>query len=216
MFKTLKSNNKYLITHLKASRMQSYLHQTTSMCFILVLLLMIELSNASPVITAEIVINDSNNNVKNGSLDILLSDTSIALSEKLSNKLINNNDDDAIEDIVKLNDNSDIKAKETEVFDEPKGNDLSEDENISDNKNTFYIVKAQPINRRLSNKNSKSSSSKQRKIFKADKNLQRLEKKSWKIPIKSLALYSENSKDSQAPQKMMDELTDLFDSFKDS
>lgn len=55
-----------------------------------------------------------------------------------------------------------------------------------------------------------------KKIFKADKNLQRLEKKSWKIPIKSVGLLSENSKDTAGSQKFMDEMRDLFDSFKDS
>ena len=55
-----------------------------------------------------------------------------------------------------------------------------------------------------------------RKIFKVDKNLQRLEKKSWKIPLKTVALYSENNKDYQSPQKMIGELNELFDSFKDS
>jgi hypothetical protein len=54
-----------------------------------------------------------------------------------------------------------------------------------------------------------------RKIFRADPNLQRLEKKSWKIPIKSIALYSENSKDLQASQ-MIGDLKELFDTFKDS
>jgi hypothetical protein len=62
---------------------------------------------------------------------------------------------------------------------------------------------------------SKSSPNK-KKIFRIDRRLQRIEKKSWKIPIKSVALYSENSKDNNAPQKMMDELTDLFETFKDS
>jgi hypothetical protein len=54
-----------------------------------------------------------------------------------------------------------------------------------------------------------------KKIFRADPNLQRLEKKSWKIPIKSIALYSENSKDLQASQ-MIGDLKELFDTFKDS
>jgi hypothetical protein len=54
-----------------------------------------------------------------------------------------------------------------------------------------------------------------KKIFRANPNLQRLEKKSWKIPIKSIALYSENSKDSQNSQ-MMGDLKELFDTFKDS
>ncbi|RNA09300.1 hypothetical protein BpHYR1_008991 [Brachionus plicatilis] len=51
-----------------------------------------------------------------------------------------------------------------------------------------------------------------RKVFKLDKNLQRLEKKSWKIPIKSVALYTENSQDS----KIIGDLKELFHSFKDS
>ena len=55
-----------------------------------------------------------------------------------------------------------------------------------------------------------------RKIFRADKSMQRVEKKSWKIPIKSVGLYSENSKDAHAPQRLMDELTQIFDTFKDS
>lgn len=50
-------------------------------------------------------------------------------------------------------------------------------------------------------------------IFKADKNLKRLEKKSWKIPMKTLALYTENS---HQGQNMMDELTEVFNSFKNS
>lgn len=51
-----------------------------------------------------------------------------------------------------------------------------------------------------------------RKVFRLDKNLQRLEKKSWKIPIKSVALYTENSQDS----KLIGDLKELFHSFKDS
>lgn len=84
-----------------------------------------------------------------------------------------------------------------------------------------YILKAS--SRLYSNKkgaripiNPNHPSNQFKKIFKADKTLQRLEKKSWKIPMKSVALYSESSKDSQAPQKMIGELQDLFDTFKDS
>lgn len=53
-----------------------------------------------------------------------------------------------------------------------------------------------------------------RKIFRVDKNLQRLEKKSWKIPIKTVALYK--NVENQSPQKMVGELNELFDSFKNS
>ena len=86
-----------------------------------------------------------------------------------------------------------------------------------------YIVKASPISKQdFFNSNKKSGkkfsslSKHDKKSFKVDKTLQRLEKKSWKIPIKSIALWSENSKDSQAPQKMMNDLTETFEAFKDS
>jgi hypothetical protein len=83
-------------------------------------------------------------------------------------------------------------------------------------RNTYlkYIVKASnPIKR---SRNFLIKNKKNRIAFRANKRRQRLEKKSWKIPYKSVALYSENSHDSNAPQRLMDELTDLFDKFKDS
>ncbi len=41
-----------------------------------------------------------------------------------------------------------------------------------------------------------------------------VEKKSWKLPIKTIGWYAEKSSKSDAPQKMINELTELFDSFK--
>ena len=55
-----------------------------------------------------------------------------------------------------------------------------------------------------------------RKIFKADKTLQRLEKKSWKIPIKSIVLYSENSNSNAKVASKFGQLSDAFDLIKDS
>ena len=55
-----------------------------------------------------------------------------------------------------------------------------------------------------------------KKIFKADKTLQRLEKKSWKIPIKSIVLYSENSNSNAKLASKFGQLTDAFDLIKDS
>lgn len=60
---------------------------------------------------------------------------------------------------------------------------------------------------------SRGLSKKQKQVFKKDKNLKRIEKKSWKIPMKTLALYTENS---HQGQNMMDELTEAFNAFKDS
>lgn len=202
MFKTLLVSEKNP-TIFKSNSIQFFLHQTAALNSLIILLLIINFSNASSLIKAEIVFNENNSN-NNGSLDKLLSKTSIAISEKLGNKLINRNDKSFFEDTVNLNN------KANEVVE-------TKDETNKYDKETYYIVKALPINRKLTNNHkSKFNSIKHKKIFKVDKNLQRLEKKSWKIPIKSLALYSENTKDSQAPQKMMDELTDLFDSFKDT
>ena len=185
MFNTLKLKN-----CIKSNRMSTNIY----LCFII--LFLVQISNASPIITEEILIDNHN-----GSLEKII-DTSINLSDKLNN--LKYDDDLLIEDFAKLND------KESRELEQDINDQVNEDK-------TFYIVKASPVNKRPNNKQSKlNSSGRQKKIFKADKNLQRLEKKSWKIPIKSLALYSENTKDSQAPQKMMDELTDLFDSFKDA
>ena len=94
---------------------------------------------------------------------------------------------------------------------------LSTDEDGGSNSylNSFHKVKATG-NGHHKPKTVVVSNGGKRKIFRADKSMQRVEKKSWKIPIKSVGLYSENSKDAHAPQKFMDELTQIFDSFKDS
>jgi hypothetical protein len=208
MFKAIKSKNcdrKIGIVYFNSNRMQSFFNWRITLW--LTVLLLIHIVKASPILHEEIVIdyhnsnnnnnnNINNNNNNNGSLD----KSTLNLSEKLSNTKYN--DEDLQEDREEI---SETKPEGTDQFIE----DLSNDDK------TFYIVKASPINKRP-NKQAKVNSSRQKKIFKADKNLQRLEKKSWKIPIKSLALFSENTKDPQAPQKMMDELTDLFDSFKDA
>ena len=52
-------------------------------------------------------------------------------------------------------------------------------------------------------------------IIKADRFKQRVEKKSWKIPMKTLALYTENSHQNMN-NHMLDELTEVFNSFKDN
>lgn len=166
------------------------MNRHSKFCFIA--LLLIQIAYSVPIIPEEIVIdytqNNDNNNNNNGSIDKLI--------DTLSNSDNNNN-----------NNNGDF-------LDEFKINDSKENienDQLIDDK-TYYIVKASPLNKRL-NKQSKNNTNKQKKIFKIDKNLQRLEKKSWKIPIKSLALYnSEHGKDSQAPQKMMDELADILES----
>lgn len=83
-----------------------------------------------------------------------------------------------------------------------------------------YLLKAATFNEQLYSKKLQRhlnfrpqlSEATIRKVFKLDKNLQRLEKKSWKIPIKSIALYTENSQDS----KLIGDLKELFHSFKDS
>lgn len=83
-----------------------------------------------------------------------------------------------------------------------------------------YLLRAASFNQQLYSKKLQRhlnfqpqlSNSAIRKVFKLDKNLQRLEKKSWKIPIKSIALYTENSQDS----KIIGDLKKLFHSFKDS
>lgn len=50
--------------------------------------------------------------------------------------------------------------------------------------------------------------------IKVDRFKQRVEKKSWKIPMKTLALYTENSHQN-VNNHMLDELTEVFNSFKD-
>jgi hypothetical protein len=169
--------------------MQQIINRHSKFCFIA--LLLIQIAYSVPIIPEEIVIDyTQNNNNNNGSIDKLI-DT---LSNSDNNNNNNNNNGDFLEEF-KIND-----SKEN----------IENDQLIDDK--TYYIVKASPLNKRL-NKQSKDNTNKQKKIFKIDKNLQRLEKKSWKIPIKSLALYnSEHSKDSQAPQKMMDELADILES----
>ena len=85
--------------------------------------------------------------------------------------------------------------------------------NNNSNKNAYFSYILDQSSHQGQGQLAKSS----KRIFKADRTLQRLEKKSWKIPIKSVALYSESSKSkAKAPQKMLGELQDLFDSFKDS
>ncbi len=46
----------------------------------------------------------------------------------------------------------------------------------------------------------------------SDPELIYLKKKSWKLPIKTLGWYAEKNRKSNAPQKMISELTDLLDS----
>ena len=210
MFKVIKSKNcdrRIDIVYFNSNRMQSFLNWRITLWF--TVLLLIHIVNASPILHEEIVIDyhnsnyNNNNNNNNDNINInnnnrSLDKSTLNLSEILSNTKYN--DEDLLEDREEIGDT--IK---------PEGADQMIEDMSNDDK-TFYIVKASPINKRPN----KQASKKQKKIFKVDKNLQRLEKKSWKIPIKSLALFSENTKDPQAPQKMMDELTDLFDSFKDN
>jgi hypothetical protein len=96
----------------------------------------------------------------------------------------------------------------------------------SNSKNAFFSFNADMASR-LQRQNevgkgddtlgfSSSSSSNSRKIFKADKTLQRLEKKSWKIPIKSIVLYSESSNSNAKVASKFGQLTDAFDLIKDS
>ena len=67
-------------------------------------------------------------------------------------------------------------------------------ENLSENKAYVeYIVQTASPEARKNNINRINISPKRQKIlFKADKNLKRVEKKSWKIPMKTIALYTEN------------------------
>lgn len=108
--------------------------------------------------------------------------------------------------------------------------ELANTNNMDDNDTYLkYLLKAASYNKRLySNKlqrelnypnsllgsgggSGKHLPNSEKKVFKVNKNLQRLEKKSWKIPMKTIALtlYSKNSDN-------MQELTKLIDSFKDS
>lgn len=108
----------------------------------------------------------------------------------------------------------------------PRGFELEDDQNTSEDKLVEelkenkamleYIVESaeKHMNQHKSNTSpSRSLSKKQKQVFKKDKNLKRIEKKSWKIPMKTLALYTENS---HQGQNMMDELTEAFNAFKDS
>ena len=77
------------------------------------------------------------------------------------------------------------------------------------NKNQFQSGRGKRIE--------ESSAKNQNRLFKLDKSIQRLEKKSWKIPIKSIALWSD-SKDLKRPQPSLESLSQLskaLDSFKD-
>ncbi len=89
----------------------------------------------------------------------------------------------------------------------------------SNSKNAFFSFNADMASR-LQRQNEigkgDESPSNSRKIFKADKTLQRLEKKSWKIPIKSIVLYSESSNSNAKVASKFGQLTDAFDLIKDS
>ena len=70
-----------------------------------------------------------------------------------------------------------------------------------------YVVEAAPF--KEPNADGKHAAAKKPKIlFKADKNLQRVEKKSWKIPIKILTLPNEQR---HSNQQMMEQLSEAID-----
>ncbi|CAF1049142.1 unnamed protein product [Brachionus calyciflorus] len=98
----------------------------------------------------------------------------------------------------------------------------NDDGNIPENTKTDlennylnYIMKAASYNHQMySNKLQRHlnfPSNQIRKVFKLDKNLQRLEKKSWKIPMKTVALYTEDKN-----ANILGDLAAIITKFKDS
>ena len=111
-----------------------------------------------------------------------------------------NNHANNLESIKKAN----MKKPEHEAAQKTKDNMMIENEN---NKAYIeYVVEAAPY--KEPNAESKHAPKKPKVLFKADKNLQRVEKKSWKIPIKILTLPNEQR---HSNQQMMEQLSEAID-----
>jgi hypothetical protein len=105
---------------------------------------------------------------------------------------------------VSYEDYTNMKKPEHETAQKTKDNMMIENEN---NKAYIeYVVEAAPY--KESNAESKHAPKKPKVLFKADKNLQRVEKKSWKIPIKILTLPNEQR---HSNQQMMEQLSEAID-----
>ena len=84
-------------------------------------------------------------------------------------------------------------------------------EDLKENKDLLEsILESAEKNNQHKPSNPNRNLPKKQKQVRKDK--KRIEKKSWKIPMKTLALYTENS---HQGQNMMDELTEAFNAFKD-
>lgn len=159
--------------------------------------------------------------------DLNLNDLSDSGQQQLSSQelvVLPDEKKNLFQDILSVNNNN-----KNEIIDHSSSRRSSSGKNLmsssdEDTSDAYfkYIVQASSLNKphhmnqkkkALNKLNSNNQLNMNRKIFRADKNLQRLEKKSWKIPIKTVALYKDNY---QSPQKMVGELNELFDSFKNS
>ncbi len=168
--------------------------------FILLLLSQFDHSLAAPMIDDELIISNGNHKIHK-----------IRYNQPYRHNENNyEKTDSSYEDLINL--------KQQIVNEAQK---VTEDiimENLKENKAYIeYLIESQQqqqpeiIQRRQFSDHTPTK--KQKILFKADKNLKRVEKKSWKIPMKTIALYTENS---HSGQNMMDELTEAFNSFKNS
>ncbi len=180
------------------------------------LLLNIQLIKSAPFMTDDVIIISNHEQIENKSHFPLREsiETSAAL-------LVNSNSNNPSNHHLFKNENADSLYDEFASLKKDESTKAKNDmliENLNEDKAYVeYIVEATPLVKQPTDNKHNDASKKQQKIlFKADKNLQRVEKKSWKIPMKTIAQYSEISQDNGAPQQMMDELSEIFNSFKDA
>jgi hypothetical protein len=174
---------------------------------VLLILLMISQFNGSltaPMIGDELIISNGNHKIHKIRYNQ-------PYREPTYNQYPNNyeNTDSSYEDLISL--------KQDLVNEAQKVTEDMIMENLKENKAYVeYIVESQQQQPEIIQRRqfaNRTPTKKQKILFKADKNLKRVEKKSWKIPMKTIALYTENS---HSGQNMMDELTEAFNSFKNS
>ena len=165
-------------------------------------------------------LNDDNNNKINSKNENFLQNLNNILAAEL-----NEDDKKKIPAITSNNNNQLLSSSNNNMEDEEsdayfkyiKSSSASSSSNLNRNQHHRQMMKTQKKSSSYKfngHHPSPLSNMNNRKIFRVDKNLQRLEKKSWKIPIKTVALYK--NVENQSPQKMVGELNELFDSFKNS